>query len=70
MNILKQFVHYGRDMEQLFTHAKIYHGGRIYGKDVELRKKITLDDLTHAFENFEKNKSTKDIPSYLQHLYT
>jgi len=66
----KQFVHYGRDMEQLFTHVKIYHGGRIYGKDVELRKKITLDDLTHAFENFEKNKSTKDIPSYLQHLYT
>ena len=56
-------------MEQLFTHVKIYHGGRIYGKNVELRKKIIFDDLTHAFDTFEKNKQARGIPAYLQNIY-
>ena len=65
----KQFVHYGRDMEQLFTYVKIFHGRRIYGKDKNLRKKITVWDLTSAFENFEKNKKKGDTPYYLQNIY-
>ena len=64
----KQFVHYGRDMEQLFTYVKIYHSRRIYGKANDLRKKITIDDLTNAFEIFESTKK-KDIPTYLQNIY-
>lgn len=64
----KQFLHYGRDMEQLFTYVKIYHSRRIYGKNNDLRKKIIIDDLTNAFDVFETNKK-KDIPVYLQNIY-
>jgi len=65
----KKFVHYGRDMEQLFTYAKIHHSRRIYGKSTELRKKITIDDLTCAFDVFETNKKKEAVPDYLQNIY-
>ena len=65
----KKFVHYGRDMEQLFTYAKIHHSRRIYGKPAELRKKITIDDLTCAFDVFETNKKKEAVPDYLQNIY-
>lgn len=65
----KKFVHYGRDMEQLFTYAKIHHSRRIYGKPTELRKKITIDDLTCAFDVFETNKKKEAVPDYLQNIY-
>lgn len=64
-----QFVHYGRDMEQMFTYVKIYHSRRIYGKPTELRKKITIHDLTSAFEVFEMNKKKEGMPVYLQNIY-
>ncbi len=65
----KKFVHYGRDMEQLFTYAKIHHSRRIYGKPTDLRKKITIDDLTCAFDVFETNKKKEAVPDYLQNIY-
>lgn len=65
----KKFVHYGRDMEQLFTYAKIHHSRRIYGKPTELRKKITIDDLACAFDVFETNKKKEAVPDYLQNIY-
>jgi len=65
----KKFVHYGRDMEQLFTYAKIHQSRRIYGKSTELRKKITIDDLTCAFDVFETNKKKEAVPDYLQNIY-
>ena len=39
------FVFFGRDMESLFTYVKISHGKRIYGKEEEYKKKITMEDL-------------------------
>jgi hypothetical protein len=65
----KKFVHYGRDMEQLFTYTKIHHSRRIYGKPTDLRKKITIDDLTCAFDVFETNKKKEAVPDYLQNIY-
>ena len=65
----QKFVHYGRDMEQLFTYAKIHHSRRIYGKPTELRKKITIDDLKCAFDVFETNKKKEAVPDYLQNIY-
>jgi hypothetical protein len=56
-------------MEQLFTYAKIHHSRRIYGKPTELRKKITIDDLTCAFDVFETNKKKEAVPDYLQNIY-
>jgi len=65
----KKFVHYGRDMEHLLTCVKICHGRRIYGKDKELRKLITLDDLTCGYDEFVKSNKSQDIPTYLQSIY-
>ena len=65
----RKFIHYGRDMEQLFTYVKIYHSRRIYGKDVAMRKHITLPDMMAAFESFETIRNKDDIPVYLQNIY-
>jgi hypothetical protein len=53
------FKHYGRDMELLFSYTKISHGRRIYGKDISLRKKITMEDLENGFKVFKKHNSKK-----------
>jgi len=65
----KQFVHYGRDMEHLLTCVKICHGRRIYGKDIELRKLITLDDLKTGYDEFVSSNKSKSVPTYLQSIY-
>ena len=54
-----QFKHFGRDMEILLSYTKIVHGRRIYGKDRELRKVITLDDINRGYEMFLKHKDSK-----------
>ena len=63
------FKFFGRDMELLLTFVKISHGRRIYGKDKELRKKITLDDMNKGYEVFLKNKNTKKEPYYMNSIY-
>jgi hypothetical protein len=65
----KKFVHYGRDMEHLLTCVKICHGRRIYGKDIELRKLITLDDLKTGYDEFVSSNKSKSVPTYLQSIY-
>ena len=54
------FKNFGRDMELLFTYTKIAHGRRIYGKDKELRKKISLPDINNGYEIFLKNRQKKE----------
>jgi SpoVK/Ycf46/Vps4 family AAA+-type ATPase len=54
------FKNFGRDMELLFTYTKIAHGRRIYGKDKELRKKISLPDINNGYEIFLKNRQQKE----------
>ena len=51
-------------MELLFSYTKISHGRRIYGKDVNLRKKISMEDLENGFKVFQKHNSKKkeEIP--------
>jgi hypothetical protein len=51
------FTHYGRDMELLFSYVKISHAQRIFGKDSNLRKKITEEDLEDGFLLFSQNKT-------------
>jgi len=53
------FKAYGRDMELLLTYTKICHGRRIYGKNKEEKKKISLSDLEKGYEIFLKNKNLK-----------
>jgi SpoVK/Ycf46/Vps4 family AAA+-type ATPase len=53
------FKSFGRDMEALLTYIKISHGRRIYGKENDLRKKISFDDVNKGYDVFSKNKNTK-----------
>jgi SpoVK/Ycf46/Vps4 family AAA+-type ATPase len=63
------FKHFGRDMELLLTYVKIGHGRRVYGKDSELRKKITLEDMNQGYDVFLKNKRLKKDPAFMHGIY-
>ena len=65
----KHFTNYGRDIELLVVYTKIAHGKRIYVKPVELRKKISIQDINAGFATFEQNKHIKKSPDYLSSLY-
>jgi Cdc6-like AAA superfamily ATPase len=62
------FLHFGRDMEILFLYTKICHARRIYGKQSEVRKSISLDDLEAGFKMFQKNIHKKEAVKY-PHFY-
>lgn len=65
----KSFKGNGRDMEQLLTYVKISHSRRVYGKEIELRKKITIEDMNKGFELFQKNKCKKENNTHIFGLY-
>jgi len=65
----KNFKHYGRDVELLFSYVKVCHGRRLYGKAKEYRKHINLKDLENGFVQFLKNKNEEEINPEIFGLY-
>jgi ATP-dependent 26S proteasome regulatory subunit len=65
----ENFKYFGRDMELLLTYTKISHGNRVYGKPIELRKKITIEDLNRGYEIFIQNKGKKQEPHFMHSIY-
>lgn len=63
------FKNFGRDMEVLLSYTKITHARRIYGKELELRKKITLDDLNKGYETFLNNKNKPPVSNFMHSIY-
>ena len=63
------FKNYGRDIELLLTYVKIAHGRRIYGKDIDLKKKITMDDLKTGHQTYLSNKKLKPVPNFMHTIY-
>jgi len=62
---LKNFPHFGGDIENLILNIKSVHGRRVFGKDAALRKLITLEDINSAFNKLEDSKElmkNKDEP--------
>lgn len=55
------FKNFGGDMETLLFSAKIAHSKRIFGKNPELRKKMTISDINSGFEYFKSNKKKKEV---------
>jgi SpoVK/Ycf46/Vps4 family AAA+-type ATPase len=53
-----EFKFFGRDMELLFSHIKICHSRRIYGKSDIIRKLITIEDMDNGYKVFLDNKKT------------
>ena len=56
-----EFKNYGRDMELLFSHIKVCHARRIYGKDSSLRKRISINDIDNGFKIFLENKKKQNV---------
>lgn len=65
----EKFGNYGRDMEILFTYTKIAHSSRIFGKSVDLKKRISLEDLDNGYEMFLKHSKKKENKEFLRDLY-
>lgn len=61
---MKQFPHFGGDVENLILNIKSVHGRRVFGKDKSLRKIIIMDDINAAFSKLEDSKELmkKDEP--------
>jgi SpoVK/Ycf46/Vps4 family AAA+-type ATPase len=55
----KTFIHYGRDMELLFSYSKISHGRRIYGKSNQIAKQLLQSDIDTGYEKFKQNSVHK-----------
>jgi SpoVK/Ycf46/Vps4 family AAA+-type ATPase len=63
------FTSFGRDMELLLSYTKISHSRRIYGKDSEVRKKISLEDMNKGFEMMLVNKTKKPDNTIMHTLF-
>jgi hypothetical protein len=63
------FKHYGRDMELLFTYTRIVHSRRVYGKPIEERKRLSLEDFTKGLELMQSNKKKKTRNTILDTIY-
>jgi len=60
----------GRSMEQLFSYSKIAHAQRIYGKDPQLRKTMTIVDMEKGFELYQEYGHSKKENNIYLGLYT
>lgn len=67
---MESFEFFGRDIEVLFSHIKICHSRRIFGKsDSKTIKIITIDDMNSGYDKFKqhmksKHKDNFDIPGF------
>ena len=78
MNVLEIFIkkhknefkHYGRDIESLFLYTKISHGRKQFGKNENMKKHLTLENLEDGFTMFQKHKKKDTSSKQMQVLST
>jgi SpoVK/Ycf46/Vps4 family AAA+-type ATPase len=56
------FSFYGRDIEILFSHSKIVHGRRIFGKTDQTKHCITMADIEAGHKKMQTNAKKKREP--------
>lgn len=68
---IKDFNHFGGDIDNLILNCKITHGRRIFGKSTDLIKKLTIEDIKDGFARFIKlkNKGIVEDTSNINHMY-
>jgi hypothetical protein len=66
----RHFKDNGRSMEQLFSYAKVSHAQRVYGKDIALRKTLTLDDLEEGLSLYKEFGNSCKNDNISMGLYT
>jgi hypothetical protein len=55
-----KFVHFGRDMEQLFFYTKIAHSRRVFGKSDDCKRMLTKCDIQKGLDTFVENGRKED----------
>jgi len=50
------FPNFGGDIETLIFQSKIEHCKRVFFKDDNEKKILTIEDINNGFENLKKNK--------------
>lgn len=63
----KYFPNFGGDIETLIFQSKIEHCKRVFFKDVNEQKILTLDDIKNGLEVLKKNKKIVKVDNY-KHL--
>ena len=53
------FKYFGGDIERWFTNIKIEHSKRVFGKDIDLQKKLIWDDIENGLTRFIENSNSK-----------
>jgi SpoVK/Ycf46/Vps4 family AAA+-type ATPase len=61
------FKYFGRDIETIFSKAKIAHSRRIFGKSEDNKKKLCKKDLEKGFDNFLKIDDVKNRKEEADH---
>jgi Cdc6-like AAA superfamily ATPase len=61
---MELFKNYGRDMETLFSKAKIAHAHRVFGKSPDVRTQLTLEDVENGIAYF-LNKEVAEEPNFM-----
>ena len=60
---IKEFPHFGGDIETLLLNIKISHGKRVFGKDIKYHKQINQEDIEKGYQrylDYKKDKKEKD----------
>ena len=55
------FPNFGGDIEILIFQSKIEHCKRVFFKDDNEKKILTIEDINNGFENLKKNKKIDNI---------
>jgi SpoVK/Ycf46/Vps4 family AAA+-type ATPase len=48
------FKYFGGDIDNFISRVKVSHSKRVFGKDIQLQKLITYEDIIDAFELYKK----------------
>jgi SpoVK/Ycf46/Vps4 family AAA+-type ATPase len=56
----REFRHFGRDIEKLWTFIKIRHSRRVYGGVAAAKRQITEEDLDAGYELFLENQGKRE----------
>ena len=53
------FPHFGGDIDTLILKCKTVHGRRIFGKEIDLKKVLTKEDIKNGFDLYKKSRKNK-----------
>ncbi len=65
---IKDFNNFGGDIDNLILNCKIVHGRRIFGKEDNLKRVITMEDIENGYKRLLEIKNKKE-ETKISHMY-